>query len=88
MHAYFDSGTDWDLLRTMEPELTENAARYDARKTREKLLKSARFDAAMIRRYALRPFDYCWAYYSPLRPLWNEPGRHFGNNAGQETRSS
>ena len=26
-----------------------------------------------LRRYALRPFDVRWCYYSAERPLWNEP---------------
>ncbi|MCH8238108.1 MAG: DNA methyltransferase, partial [Proteobacteria bacterium] len=31
------------------------------------------FDLARLRQYAVRPFDNRWCYYSPVRPLWNEP---------------
>jgi len=31
------------------------------------------FSPTHLRRYALRPFDTRWCYYSSERPLWNEP---------------
>ncbi|HVS88612.1 MAG TPA: type ISP restriction/modification enzyme [Candidatus Acidoferrum sp.] len=73
MRAYFDSGVEWDSLKTISPELTTNAARFDAKKTRQKVLVTQKFDADMTKRYALRPLENCWIYYSSVRPLWNEP---------------
>jgi hypothetical protein len=73
MRSYFDPAVEWDALKTLSPELTTNAARFDAKKTRQKVLAAQKFDADMTRRYAIRPLENCWAYYSSIRPLWNEP---------------
>lgn len=73
MRAYFDPDIDWESLKSITPELTTDAARFDAKKTREKQLRTAKFDPTMVRRYVLRPLDTCWIYYSSSRPLWNEP---------------
>ena len=36
-------------------------------------MKNEKFSAERICRYLIRPFDIQWCYYSPVRPLWNEP---------------
>ncbi len=71
--AYFDPAVEWNELKKMLPGLTRDAARFDARKTREKILAEDRFDSVRLCRYSLFPFDNRWCYYSPVRPLWNEP---------------
>jgi hypothetical protein len=53
--------------------LAEDAARFDAKKAREKVLAAETFQPEHLRRYALRPYDVRWCYYSAERPLWNEP---------------
>lgn len=73
MSSYYDDNTDWESLKSLRFGLTEDAARYDAKRTREKVLKSEKFSADRICRYLIRPFDIQWCYYSPVRPLWNEP---------------
>ncbi|MCA1642237.1 MAG: N-6 DNA methylase, partial [Acidobacteria bacterium] len=73
MKMYFDASVDWGTLRESKTGLTEDAARFDAQKARGKVLASEHFEASQLRRYALRPFDTRHAYYSPTRPLWNEP---------------
>src|SRR5260370_19743652 len=73
MRDYYDTGTDWDSLKLKSSALTRNAARFDAKKARTKITQSEQFKASHLLRYALRPFDNRWAYYSSIRPLWNEP---------------
>ena len=73
MSMYYDSDIDWESLKSLKMGLTDDAARYDARKTREKVLKTEKFSTSHICRYLVRPFDTRWSYYSAVRPLWNEP---------------
>jgi hypothetical protein len=73
MRQYYDPSIDWETLKTISTFLTTNAARFDAAKARTKLLNEEGFDPTHLRRYALRPFDTRWSYYSSVRPLWNEP---------------
>ena len=73
MRAYFDPAVTWAELEARNGGLTRDAARFDARKTRDKLLATERFDPERLRRYAVRAFDSRWCYYLPVRPLWNEP---------------
>jgi hypothetical protein len=73
MRTYYDPAASWDALKTLDTRLTEDAARFDAKKARTKVLESETYEPTHLRHYALRPFDTRWAYYSAVRPLWNEP---------------
>ena len=73
METYFDRKTDLELLKSVVPGLTTNAARFDAIKARAKVIAAGPFDHEFIRRMMLRPMDQRWCYYNPARPLWNEP---------------
>jgi hypothetical protein len=73
MRLYYDPLAEWDSLRALKTGLTRDAARFDAKKAREKISKAEDFQPVQLRRYALRPFDTRWCYYSSERPLWNEP---------------
>jgi hypothetical protein len=73
MRMYFDPKVDWQDLERLNTGLTKDAARFDAKKARTKVLASEGFEITRLRRYALRPFDNRWCYYTPVRPLWNEP---------------
>jgi hypothetical protein len=73
MKRYFDKRVSFDNLKAEGHPLTRDAARYDARKAREKLLSTEGFDPDRVRPYALRPFDHTWCYFTPVRPVWNEP---------------
>jgi len=70
---YFDPEVSWQELQALESGLTENAGRFDAAETRKKLLRAVGPPEAGLRPYALMPFDTRWAFYTPVRPLWNEP---------------
>lgn len=73
MRDYYDPNVSWDDLKALKTGLTEDAARFDAKKAREKVTEAEDFQSAHLLRYALRPFDTRWCYYSSERPLWNEP---------------
>ena len=73
MKAYFDAAISHEVVAQINSALMNNAARFDARKTRAKLQTSEDFSANRLLRYAARPFDTRYAYYTPSRPLWNEP---------------
>ncbi|MBA2935649.1 N-6 DNA methylase [Sphingomonas sp. CGMCC 1.13654] len=74
MRQYFDADFDWDTLKKQGHPLLRDAARYDAKKARSKILSAnVGYSADQLVRYVVRPFDVRSAYYSENRPLWNEP---------------
>ncbi|MCY7272249.1 MAG: N-6 DNA methylase, partial [Phormidesmis sp. CAN_BIN44] len=73
MQVYYSLSNKWETLEALKTGLTENAARFDAQKARTKVLSSENYNSENIFRYAVRPFDTRWCYYSTVRPLWNEP---------------
>jgi hypothetical protein len=73
MRDYFDRDLPWDEYRQRQTALTEKAARFSAAAARAKAIAAEKFDAERLRRYTLRPFDLRWCYYTPVRPVWNEP---------------
>lgn len=73
MRAYFDPAISHEALAQINSALMNDAARFDARKTRAKLQTSEDFSTNRLLRYAARAFDTRHAYYTPSRPLWNEP---------------
>jgi hypothetical protein len=73
MRDYFDTALSWEEYKARQTALVTNAARCIARDTRARALQVESFDVARLQRYALRPFDTRWCYYTPVRPVWNEP---------------
>ncbi|HZH32585.1 MAG TPA: type ISP restriction/modification enzyme [Pyrinomonadaceae bacterium] len=73
MQMYYDPSTDWTTLQATKLQITKDAARFDAKKARAKVLAAESYKSDNIRRYAIRPFDNNWCYITPVRPLWNEP---------------
>ena len=73
MRDYYDPNVSWDELKALKTGLTEDAARFDAKKAHEKVTDAEDFQPDHLRRYALRPFDTRFCYFSSERPLWNEP---------------
>jgi hypothetical protein len=71
MRMYYDPNTEWASLKSLSTGLTANAAGFEPQKTRDKVLKVETFDSSRILRYALRPFDTRWCFYSAVNPLWN-----------------
>jgi hypothetical protein len=73
MADYLDPALSWDAYRARHDELTQNAARFVARAAREKIIQRETFRTDRIRRYAIRPMETRWCYYTGVRPIWNEP---------------
>lgn len=73
MRAYFNEILSWDEYKALDYGLTKRQSRFDPRKTRSKVLSVEKFSKDRIVRYALRPFDTLWCYYTATRPVWNEP---------------
>jgi hypothetical protein len=71
MQKYFDQSVDWDSLKSLKTGLTENAAGFDAKKTRDKIILTEKFDLECFVRYVVRPYDKRWCYYSNYSSLWN-----------------
>lgn len=74
MTSYCDRSIPWERLPAVIPDapgLLEDAAAFDASQTRHKVVESGGYDEDCIQRYALRPFDSYWAYYSGVSALWN-----------------
>ena len=74
MQAYFDLSTSVDRLKELGGAgLMQDAARFNAINARNKLVHAEKFSQERIVRYAYRPFDVRWCYYTSVRPIWNEP---------------
>lgn len=73
MQTYFDATIDWAALELMEHPLTTDAARYKAKEARNKAVAVGPFNDNQIVRYIVRPFDVRYAYFTEVRPIWNEP---------------
>lgn len=73
MEQYFNLNLSWDAYRQLHSELTEPQARFKPESARKKALSKESYDAARLVRYAVRPFDTRWCYYTGVRPVWNEP---------------
>ena len=71
MRLYYDPAVDWEALRALGTGLTEDAAGFEAKKVRPKVQAAEQYQPSRVRRYALRPFDTRWCYYSDVSPLWN-----------------
>lgn len=79
MKLYYDPNISWESLAALKTGLTQDAARYDAKKTREIVLSVESYNLKSIRRILTRPMDYRWCYYSSARPLWNEPRPNYNS---------
>ena len=74
MRAYLDPKLDWVEYQALGYGLTEEQGRFDPKAARLKIQGAEKFDRdRRLVRYALRPFDSRWAYYTGIRPIWNEP---------------
>ena len=80
MGAYYNPSRDFDDVASVDGAsgITRDAARFDARKTRHRVLSAESFAESAVRRGMVRPMDQRWCYYSQVRPLWNEPRPEYG----------
>lgn len=73
MKMYYDASVDWEMIKALKSGLSNDAARFNAKEARKKVIMSENYNFNHLRRYILRPFEILWCYYSSIRPLWNEP---------------
>lgn len=73
LRYYLDPSSPVEGLRTIVPGLMRAAARFDPERARARALAAGSFDTAATRRFLARPMDARWCYYTPVRPVWNEP---------------
>jgi len=73
MKMYFNDEIPTTDLPTELAGLRRDWARFNALMARRRLLSGTTFDAARVRRFQVKPFDWKWAYIDAVRPLWNEP---------------
>jgi N-6 DNA Methylase len=66
MRAYFDKELDWNEYKRVHPALTEPQAGFQPEAARSRAVNSEKFDINRIVRYALRPLDTQWCYYTQL----------------------
>lgn len=71
MRAYFNPKFSWEEYRETGFGLVQNHAGFAPEKARQKALEKEVYDGSRIVRYALRPFDTQWAYYTAVNPIWN-----------------
>ncbi len=73
MQDYFDADLSWEEYKACQSALTKKMARFDPPAARKKVLAAEGFDPKRLLRYAIRPFETRWCYYTGVRPVWNEP---------------
>lgn len=71
MGDYFDASVTWDEYKARQTALTEKAAGFTPQSARAKAIATEAFDPGRLQRYALRPFDTRWCYYTAVNPIWN-----------------
>jgi hypothetical protein len=86
MRRYFDQSISFDDLKREEHPLTHDAAAHDAQKARQRIIKEEGYIPERTRRYALRPFDSCWCYYTAIGSVWNRPRPTLATQCWEENR--
>jgi hypothetical protein len=73
MQSYYDKSKTWEEMVSFGTDLTRDAARFNAIEARARAQRTEKYDEQRVVRYVIRPFDCQHAYYTAVRPLWNEP---------------
>lgn len=81
MRRYFDPLVSWETLKASKGPLTDDYVDFPAKEVRDRLTKTEGFVAANIRRYAMRPFDSQFCYFTPARPVWRRHRPEFYRQA-------
>lgn len=77
VRLYLDASVPLEKLAELEPKLnrlvdTENPPHnHDPNKAREAILREEPFSSDRIRRYAVRPFDVQYAYWTGVSTVWD-----------------
>ncbi|MGB5968899.1 MAG: type ISP restriction/modification enzyme [Spirulinaceae cyanobacterium] len=71
MRAYLDPKLSWDDYVALDYGLVKPRASFTPKVARRKILLEEQFDQLRLKRYALRPFDTRWCYYTSVGGVWN-----------------
>ncbi len=71
MRDYFDPSLTWEDYASRQSALTVPHAGFEPQTVRRRALQEAAYQPDRLVRYALRPFDMRWCYYTPLPVVWN-----------------
>jgi Type ISP C-terminal specificity domain len=77
MRRYLDPDLSFTTVKASRDGPVEDAARFDSRVARTRIVAREPFNPAQIVRYAMHPMDLRWAYHTNVRPVWNEPRPEF-----------
>ncbi|MDQ2732339.1 MAG: N-6 DNA methylase, partial [Armatimonadota bacterium] len=81
MRRYFDASVRWEVLKAEKGPLTDDYVDFPAKQVREKLLKTEGYVSSNLRRFAMRPFDTQFCYFTPARPVWRRHRPEFYRQA-------
>jgi hypothetical protein len=70
MATYYDKNINWETFAPTGGGLSRTSAAFDPQTVRARAQSQDVFDLKRICRYAFRPGDTRWCYYSPLPKLW------------------
>ena len=71
MRDYFDPDLTWEDYRARYKGLTEEQAGFNPVIARSKAISKEKYNPARIVKYAVRPFETRWCYYTQINPIWN-----------------
>ena len=71
MKKYFDPDVALEELARLHDGLVSDAASFNARETRERLLRESAFHPENVQPFWFKPFDLRWAYIERHSNLWN-----------------
>lgn len=69
--VYLSRSLSWSEYKEQQSFLTKVQSGFNPQSAREKILKQEGFETTRIVRYALRPFDTRWCYYTRVSSIWN-----------------
>jgi len=87
MKSYLDPTLNWSEYKTRNGSvLVADYVDFKAEVVRASAIAKLKFDQSDIHRYAVRPFDSQYCYWSELRPLWRRHRPEFAKQvkAGQK----
>ncbi len=71
MQAYFDPELGWEAYKTLGYGLINPQASFEPKLVRRKALLAEQYEPHRLVRYALRPFEVRWCYYTSVSGVWN-----------------
>lgn len=71
MRAYFNPDLDWEAYKALNYGLVKPQASFDPKVVRRKAILEDKFYPHHLVRYAIRPFEVRWCYYTSVSGVWN-----------------